>query len=71
MIVQNLRAAEDKEVIRGGTVYFALPDYPVLIKINRIFFLSFDKKVTMSVRQLMYCLKVPPVRTGRNWRLSY
>jgi two-component system chemotaxis response regulator CheB len=43
-----VKEAEDKEIIRSGTVYFAPPDYHLLIEMKRIFSLSFDKKVNYS-----------------------
>lgn len=40
--------AEDKEPIRGGTVYFAPPDYHLLIEANKTLSLSSDEPVLFS-----------------------
>jgi two-component system, chemotaxis family, protein-glutamate methylesterase/glutaminase len=44
----NVKEAEDKEPICGNTVYFAPPDYHLLIDTNHSFSLSMDEKVNFS-----------------------
>ena len=44
----KVREAEDKEPIRGGTVYFAPPDYHLLIEKNKCLSLSSDEPVLFS-----------------------
>jgi two-component system, chemotaxis family, protein-glutamate methylesterase/glutaminase len=43
-----VREAEDKEPIVGGTVYFAPPDYHMLVEIDRSLSLSSDEPVLFS-----------------------
>jgi two-component system, chemotaxis family, protein-glutamate methylesterase/glutaminase len=44
----RLKFAEDKEPIVGGTIYFATPDYHLLIERGRTFALSQDERVHFS-----------------------
>jgi two-component system chemotaxis response regulator CheB len=44
----NLKLAEDKEPIAGGTIYFATPDYHLLVEKGRTFALSLDERVHYS-----------------------
>jgi two-component system, chemotaxis family, protein-glutamate methylesterase/glutaminase len=44
----GIRQANEKEYIKGGNVYFAPPDYHLLIERNRSFSLSSDPKVNYS-----------------------
>jgi len=41
----KMKLAEDKEPIVGGTIYFATPDYHLLIEKGRTFALSQDERV--------------------------
>ncbi|WP_274630983.1 chemotaxis protein CheB [Arvimicrobium flavum] len=43
-----VREAEDKEPIRGGTIYFAPPDYHLLVEVDRSLSLSSDEPVLFS-----------------------
>jgi two-component system, chemotaxis family, protein-glutamate methylesterase/glutaminase len=43
-----VREAEDKEPISGGTIYFAPPDYHLLIEADRTLSLSSDEPVLFS-----------------------
>jgi two-component system chemotaxis response regulator CheB len=43
-----LKLAEDKEPILGGTIYFATPDYHLLIEKGRTFAFSMDERVHYS-----------------------
>jgi two-component system chemotaxis response regulator CheB len=43
-----LKLAEDKEPIVGGTIYFATPDYHLLIEKGRTFAFSMDERVHYS-----------------------
>jgi two-component system chemotaxis response regulator CheB len=43
-----VREAEDKEPIRGGTIYFAPPNYHLLIEADRNVSLSSDEPVLFS-----------------------
>jgi len=44
----KVKLAEDKEPIVGGTIYFATPDYHLLIEKGRTFALSLDERVHFS-----------------------
>jgi two-component system chemotaxis response regulator CheB len=44
----NVKEAEDKEPIRPGTIYFAPPDYHVLVETNGILSLSSEEPVMFS-----------------------
>jgi two-component system chemotaxis response regulator CheB len=44
----EVREAEDKEPISGGTVYFAPPDYHLLVETNKSLSLSNDEPVLYS-----------------------
>jgi two-component system chemotaxis response regulator CheB len=44
----KMKLAEDKEPITGGTVYFAPPDYHLLVEKTRTFALSVDERVHYS-----------------------
>jgi two-component system, chemotaxis family, protein-glutamate methylesterase/glutaminase len=44
----RLKAAEDKEPIVGGTIYFASPDYHLLVEKGRTFALSQDERLHFS-----------------------
>jgi len=44
----EVREAEDKEPIRGGTVYFAPPDYHLLVEADKTLSLSADEPVFYS-----------------------
>ena len=44
----EVREAEDKETIRGGTVYFAPPDYHLLVEPDRRLSLSSEEPVLYS-----------------------
>ncbi|MFA6153513.1 chemotaxis protein CheB [Mesorhizobium sp.] len=44
----SVREAEDKEPIVGGTVYFAPPDYHLLVEADRYLSLSSDEPVLFS-----------------------
>jgi two-component system chemotaxis response regulator CheB len=44
----KVKLAEDKEPIAGGTIYFAAPDYHLLVEKNRTFALSIDERVHYS-----------------------
>ncbi|MCS0502940.1 chemotaxis protein CheB [Ancylobacter mangrovi] len=44
----EVREAEDKEPITGGTVYFAPPDYHLLVEMDRTLSLSSDEPVLFS-----------------------
>lgn len=44
----RIKQADEKEVIQKGTVYFAPPDYHLLIENDRSFSLSFDAAVNYS-----------------------
>ena len=44
----QLKLAEDKEPIVGGTIYFATPDYHLLVERGRTFALSMDERVHFS-----------------------
>jgi two-component system chemotaxis response regulator CheB len=43
-----VREAEDKEPISGGTIYFAPPDYHLLVEVNKCLSLSSDEPVLFS-----------------------
>jgi two-component system, chemotaxis family, protein-glutamate methylesterase/glutaminase len=43
-----MKVAEDKEPIAGGTIYFATPDYHLLVESGRTFALSLDERVHYS-----------------------
>ena len=43
-----VREAEEKEAVRPGIVYFAPPNYHLLIEMDRTFSLSIDPKVNFS-----------------------
>ena len=44
----SVREAEDKEPLRGGTAYFAPPDYHLLVETDRSLSLSSDEPVLYS-----------------------
>jgi two-component system, chemotaxis family, protein-glutamate methylesterase/glutaminase len=44
----HIRQVEEKEVMKPGIVYFAPPDYHLLIEANRSFSLSYDAPVNYS-----------------------
>jgi two-component system, chemotaxis family, protein-glutamate methylesterase/glutaminase len=44
----KVKLAEDKEPIAPGTIYFAAPDYHLLVEKNRTFALSLDERVHYS-----------------------
>ena len=44
----KVKLAEDKEPIAGGTIYFATPDYHLLIENGGTFALSLDERVHFS-----------------------
>lgn len=44
----EVREAEDKEPVKGGTVYFAPPDYHLLVEQNKCLSLSSDEPVLFS-----------------------
>jgi two-component system chemotaxis response regulator CheB len=44
----KVKLAEDKEPIVGGTIYFATPDYHLLVEKGRTFALSLDARVHYS-----------------------
>jgi two-component system chemotaxis response regulator CheB len=44
----KVKLAEDKEPIAGGTIYFATPDYHLLVEKDRTFALSLDERVHYS-----------------------
>jgi two-component system, chemotaxis family, protein-glutamate methylesterase/glutaminase len=44
----RMKPAEDKEPIVGGTIYFATPDYHLLVEAGRTFALSLDDRVHFS-----------------------
>ena len=44
----RVKPAEDKEPIEGGTIYFATPDYHLLVEKGRTFALSVDERVHYS-----------------------
>jgi two-component system, chemotaxis family, protein-glutamate methylesterase/glutaminase len=44
----RIKQADEKELIQAGTVYFAPPDYHLLIENNSTFSLSFDPPVNYS-----------------------
>jgi two-component system, chemotaxis family, protein-glutamate methylesterase/glutaminase len=44
----QVKLAEDKEPIVGGTIYFATPDYHLLIEKGHTFALSLDERVHFS-----------------------
>lgn len=44
----RIRQVEEKEVMKPGTVYFAPPDYHLLIEENQAFSLSYDAPVNYS-----------------------
>lgn len=44
----HIKEADDKEPIEGGTVYFAPPDYHLLVEIERTLALSSDEPVKYS-----------------------
>lgn len=44
----KVKLAEDKEPIVGGTIYFATPDYHLLVERGRTFALSMDERVHFS-----------------------
>lgn len=46
--VLDVREAEDKEAIFAGTIYFAPPDYHLLVEADRSFSLSCDAPVLFS-----------------------
>jgi two-component system, chemotaxis family, protein-glutamate methylesterase/glutaminase len=46
--VISLREAEEKEAVRGGLVYFAPPNYHLLIEDDRTFSLSIDVRINYS-----------------------
>lgn len=46
--VQNVKEAEDKEPIRNGTIYFAPPNYHLMVECDRSVALSIDAKVNFS-----------------------
>ena len=43
-----MKVAEDKEPIVSGTIYFAPPDYHLLVESGRTFALSLDERVHFS-----------------------
>lgn len=43
-----MKLAEDKEPIVAGTIYFAVPDYHLLVESGRTFALSYDERVHYS-----------------------
>lgn len=48
LCVLNVKEADEKETIQGGYVYFAPPNYHLLIENNKTFSLSTDEKVNYS-----------------------
>ena len=44
----KIKEAQDKEVIQPGVIYFAPPDYHLLVERNETFALSIDEKVNYS-----------------------
>jgi two-component system chemotaxis response regulator CheB len=44
----NIKEAEDKEPIKSGVVYFAPPDYHILVDYDKTITLSIDEKVNYS-----------------------
>lgn len=44
----RMKFAEDKEPIERGTIYFATPDYHLLVESSRTFALSLDERVHFS-----------------------
>jgi two-component system chemotaxis response regulator CheB len=44
----NVKEADEKENIQGGYVYFAPPNYHLLVENNKTFSLSTDEKVNYS-----------------------
>ncbi|MBC5993538.1 chemotaxis protein CheB [Pontibacter cellulosilyticus] len=44
----HIKQVDEKEIIKGGTVYFAPPDYHLLIEQDRTFSLSCDERVNYS-----------------------
>jgi two-component system chemotaxis response regulator CheB len=44
----RMKVAEDKEPIAPGTIYFAPPDYHLLVESGRTFALSLDDRVNFS-----------------------
>lgn len=44
----TMKVAEDKEPIEPGTIYFAPPDYHLLVESGRTFALSLDERVHFS-----------------------
>ena len=44
----RMKIAEDKEPIQSGTIYFATPDYHLLVEHTRTFALSQDERVHFS-----------------------
>ena len=43
-----IKEVEDKETVQAGTVYFAAPDYHMLVEPDRSFSLSYDEPVNFS-----------------------
>jgi two-component system chemotaxis response regulator CheB len=43
-----MKLAEDKEPIVPGTIYFAVPDYHLLVESGRTFAMSYDERVHFS-----------------------
>jgi two-component system chemotaxis response regulator CheB len=43
-----MKLAEDKEPIVAGTIYFAVPDYHLLVERGRTFAMSYDERVHFS-----------------------
>ena len=71
-----VREAEDKEPISGGTVYFAPPDYHLLVEVDRSLSLSSDEPFffrahrSTSVRKRRRCLWLCFDRHHSDWRQS-
>ena len=62
----NIRQAEEKESILSGTVYFAPPDYHLLIEEDRTFSLSFDPPVNFSRPAIDVLFETAAVVYGRS-----
>ena len=54
-----MREAEDKEPISGGTVYFAPPDYHLLVETDKRLSLSDDEPVLFRVPRSTSCSRAP------------
>jgi len=66
-----VREADDKEPIEPGTVYFAPPDYHMLVEKNRQIALSADEPIHFSRPSSTYCSNPLPMSMARACSASF